>query len=185
MKTEKEIEVKVKIDNIEKVKGDFERLGVVWSAPKPQIDCYYRLKDQFGAAQKPGSYILRIRQETNPTFTMKALTDRRGVWEERETKIENPKELEKILQKIGFVNVLTLHKKRTSGEYEKFKLEIDEIRELGNYLEVEVKGQDGEKIQNEIKKLFLSLGLPERNIERRGYPEIIFEERGQKFEGQQ
>src|SRR4030042_6441990 len=135
MKPGREIEVKVKIDNIEKVKGDLEKLGVVWSAPKPQIDCYYRLKDQAGAAQKPGSYILRIRQETKPTFTMKALTNRRGVWEEYEKKIEDPKELETILLKLGFVNVLTLHKKRRSGEYEKFKLEIDEIRELGNYLE--------------------------------------------------
>jgi len=183
-KSLKEIEVKVKIGNVAEVKKTLEKLGVGWSKPKKQIDSYFRLKNQATATQKPGSYILRIRREDKASFTLKALTDRYGVWEEYETKIDDADELEKILLKIGFVEVLTLHKKRTSGKYGKFSLEVDEIKELGNYLEVEVRGQNGEKLQAEIKNLFLKVGLPEKNIERRGYPEIILGSRGLKFEGQ-
>jgi predicted adenylyl cyclase CyaB len=92
--------------------------------------------------------------------------------------------MEKILDKLRYNCVLTFHKKRTSARYKKFGLEIDEVEELGNYLEVEAIGTDGEKLQEEIKDLFRKIGLPEENIERRGYPEIVMEAQGVKFIGQ-
>ena len=181
---DKEIEVKVKIESVEAVKKKLEGIGVKWEKAKTQVDSYFRLKDLVNAVQKPGSYILRIRRDAKNFFTLKALTDRRGVWDEYETGISDPDQLEKILTKIGFVNVLTLHKIRTSGKYKDLSLEIDEIKELANYLEAEAIGTNGEKLQEKIKKLFLSLGLKEKNVERRGYPEIILESRGYKYEGQ-
>lgn len=117
-------------------------------------------------------------------LAVKGLTDRRGVWEEYETKIEDPNAMEKILDKLGYNCVLTFHKKRTSARYKDFGLEIDEVEELGNYLEVEAIGTDGERLQEEIKGLFKQLGLPESSIERRGYPEIVMESQGVKFIGQ-
>lgn len=179
-----EIEVKVKIDDLPKLKKDIENLGAVWSETKTQVDAYFKQKDDVNAVQKPGSFILRVRRDSKAKLTFKAFTDRRGVWEELETGIDDPDATEKILEKTGFVNVLTLHKKRTSTKYEQFSLEIDEIEELGNFLEAEVIGEDGEKLQEEIKRFFLSLGLSSEKIDRRGYPEMIFEARGQKFEGQ-
>lgn len=180
----KEIEVKVKIDNILQLKKELKKLGAVFSLPKQQTDTYYRLKNLINQTQKPGSYIIRIRQSNKFYLTLKAFTSRYGVWEEYETAVENPQELERILKRIGFVRVLTIHKRRTSVKLNGFNLEIDEIKELGNYLEVEVQGTNGKKIQEEIKNFFLKLNLPEENIERRGYPEILLEARGFKFEGQ-
>ncbi len=179
-----EIEVKVKIDDLSKLKKGIESLGATWSETKTQVDSYFKQKDDVDAVQKPGSFILRVRRDSKVKLTFKAFTDRRGVWEELETGIEDPDVMEKILEKTGFVNVLTLHKKRTSTKYQQFSLEIDEIEELGDFLEAEVMGEDGEKLQEEIKQFFLSLGLSADKIDRRGYPEMIFEERGQKFEGQ-
>lgn len=179
-----EIEVKVKLDDVGKLKKDIENLGATWSGIKIQVDAYYKAKDDVTAVQKPGSFILRVRRDSKNKLTFKAFTDRRGVWEEIETVIEDPDAMEKILEKSGFVNVLTLHKKRTSSKYQQFSLEIDEIEELGSFLEAEIIGEDGEKLQAEIKEFFLSLGLSPEKIDRRGYPEMIFEERGQKFEGQ-
>ena len=37
----------------------------------------------------------------------------------------------------------------------------------------------------EIKDFFKKLGLPQSDIERRGYPEIVMEAQGVKFIGQQ
>ena len=179
-----EIEVKVKVDDLPKLKKDIENLGATWSETKTQVDAYYKQKDDVGAVQKPGSFILRVRRDSKAKLTFKAFTDRRGVWEELETTIDEPDAMEKILEKSGFVNVLTLHKKRTSTKYQQFSLEIDEIEELGNFLEAEVMGEDGEKLQEEIKQFFLSLDLSPDKIDRRGYPEMIFESQGQKFEGQ-
>ena len=181
---DREIEVKIKLDSVEEAKEKIRSLGVTWSETKTQTDSYYRIKDQVNATQRPGSYILRIRREGKASFTMKVLTDKYGVWEEYETEIKDADALEKILFKVGFVNVLTLHKKRTSGKYEDLSLEIDQIKELGDYLEAEAIGTDSERLQGKIKKFFLDLGLNPENLERRGYPEIIFESRGHKYEGQ-
>ena len=180
----KEIEVKVKVDNITNLKKELKKLGTVFSLPKKQTDSYFRLRDLVNQTQTPGSYILRIRRGSKSYLTLKAFTSRYGVWEEYETEVENPHELEIILKRIGFVKILTVHKKRTSAKLNKFNLEIDEVRELGTYLEAEVLGYNGKKIQEEIKNFFLKLGLPKENIERRGYPEILLERQGFKFEGQ-
>lgn len=179
-----EIEVKVKIGDLPKLKKDIENLGATWSEPKLQVDDYYKLAADANAVQKPGSFILRIRREKGAKFTIKVLTTRRGVWEEHETGVDNPDELEKILEKSGFVKVLSFHKRRTSTKYKEFSLEIDEIDELGDFMEAEVIGEDGEKLQNEIKEFFLSLKLDPEKIDRRGYPEMYFEARGHKYEGQ-
>src|SRR4030043_1105380 len=162
-KQQKEIEVKVKLNNASKVKKLLENLGVKWSAPKSQIDTYYKLKTLVKETLKPGSYILRIRRNNKSSFTLKALTGQYGVWEEYETEIENPKSLEKILAKVGFVVVLTLHKKRVSGKYKKFNLELDQIKELGNFLEAEAISHDGKKLQQEITQFFLKIGLSKKN----------------------
>ncbi len=179
-----EIEVKVKLNNLAKLRKDIENLGVAWSEPKTQVDAYYKYKTDIGKIEGPGSFILRVRRDSKNKLTFKAFTDRRGVWEEIETGIEDPAATEKILEKTGFVNVLTLHKKRSSTHYQQFSLEIDEIEELGNFLEAEVIGEDGEKLQGEIKEFFLSLGLDADKIDRRGYPEMYFEARGHKYAGQ-
>ncbi len=179
-----EIEVKVKIDDLPKLKKDIENLGAGWSETKIQVDAYFKRKEDVDSVQRPGSFILRVRRDSKAKLTFKAFTDRRGVWEELETTIDDPGAMEKILEKSGFVNVLTLHKRRTSTKYQQFSLEIDEIEELGDFLEAEVMGEDGEKLQEEIKQFFLSLGLSPEKIDRRGYPEMIFESQGQKFEGQ-
>lgn len=179
-----EIEVKVKLDSVEKLKKSIEKLGATWSKTKIQVDTYYKYHTDVDAVEKPGSFILRVRRDAKNKLTYKAFTDRRGVWEELETVIEDPDQMEKILQKTGFVNVLTLHKKRTSTKYQQFSLEIDEIEELGDFLEAEIIGEDGEKLQAEINEFFLSLGLNSENIDRRGYPEMYFKARGKKYEGQ-
>lgn len=179
-----EIEVKVKLDDVQNLKKSIEKLGATWSETKTQVDAYYKYHTQVDEIERPGSFILRVRRDAKNKFTYKAFTDRRGVWEELETVIEDPEQMEKILQKSGFVNVLTLHKKRTSAKYQQFSLEIDEIEELGDFLEAEIIGEDGEKLQAEIKEFFLSLGLNPKNIDRRGYPEMYFEARVKKYEGQ-
>lgn len=181
---EKEIEVKVKIENISGLKKKLEEKGVVWGKPRIQVDKYYRLKKLLHEVQKPGSYIIRIREEEKAFLTLKGLTERYGVWDELETEISKPDQLEKILERIGYVNVVTLHKRRTSGKYGKFSLEIDEIKELGDYLEAEAIGTEGERLQKEITEFFISLDLNKSNIERRGYPEIVLQDQGERYEGQ-
>ena len=105
--TEREIEVKIKLDGVVQVKKKLEGLGVTWHRPQTLIDKYFRPKGKERETQKPGSFIVRIRRANENFLTIKGLTDRKGVWEEYETKIEDPEAMEKILDKLGFSCVVT------------------------------------------------------------------------------
>lgn len=78
-------------------------------------------------------------------------------------------EIEQILQKLGYNELLRVKKKRKVYKYKEYKISIDEVEDLGEYLEVELKSnnlQDVEKIENLFDLLFLE-------SERRSYLELL------------
>lgn len=79
---------------------------------------------------------------------------------------------------------MTLTKERIPGKLGEFSFNLDNIKELGLYIEVELIDEDGKRAQDKIKQLLFKLGISENQLERRGYIEIIFEAQGMKFNGQ-
>lgn len=78
-------------------------------------------------------------------------------------------EIEQILQKLGYNELLRVKKKRKVYKYKEYIISIDEVEDLGEYLEVELKSnnlQDVEKIENLFDLLFLE-------SERRSYLELL------------
>lgn len=78
-------------------------------------------------------------------------------------------EIEQILQKLGYDELLRVKKKRKVYKYKEYIISIDEVEDLGEYLEVELKSnnlQDVEKIENLFDLLFLE-------SERRSYLELL------------
>lgn len=79
------------------------------------------------------------------------------------------REIEQILQKLGYNELLRVKKKRKVYKYKEYIISIDEVEDLGEYLEVELKSnnlQDVEKIENLFDLLFLE-------SERRSYLELL------------
>lgn len=180
-----EIEVKAKVDDLEKIRKRLESEGAKFGNTVEQVDTYFKPKDFSSKTEGPGDWILRIRREgNNKTLTLKALTEVLGAWIEHETVIESEEQAIRIAQAMGLVNVFTFHKKRTRGEYEKFELCIDNVRELGTYLEVALEPDEScekEALRGTIIEFLKSLGIEEKDIERRGYGEIMGEKMGHKF----
>ena len=78
-------------------------------------------------------------------------------------------EIEQILQKLGYKEVLKVKKKRKVYRYKEYIISIDEVEYLGEYLEVELKSdnlRDVEKIESLFNLLFL-------DSERRSYLELL------------
>lgn len=78
-------------------------------------------------------------------------------------------EIEQILQKLGYKEVLKVKKKRKVYRYKEYIISIDEVEDLGEYLEVELKSdnlRDVEKIEGLFNLLFL-------DSERRSYLELL------------
>jgi len=179
-----EVEIKAKLKNLSGIKNKLLKLGAKFRESKKQIDVFYKPKNEVHSTLRPGLYILRVRESSNDKFlTFKALTSIKGVWEEYEVRIDNTKEMQKILEKIGLVKVFAIEKIRIPGHLGKFEFNLDEVKELGSFIEIGLVAKDGEKAQNKIKELYSKLGISENQLERRGYGELVVAKMGIKSNG--
>ncbi|MDK2914035.1 MAG: adenylate cyclase, class 2 [Thermococcaceae archaeon] len=100
--------------------------------------------------------------------------------EEVEVQLTDPDEHSRILEKLGFVEVLTVHKVREKYYVEKgVVITLDEIEGLGKFVEIETLVEDEESIPGAVEKLkgiLESLGV--RRFERRSYLELLLEKGG-------
>jgi len=168
-----EVEIKAKIEDFKDLKSKLKKLGATFEESKKQLDTYFVDKNRDSGIIKIGDFITRIREcEKGKFLTYKEITGKWGVWEELETGIDNTEETAKILKRLGLRELFRLNKNRISGKTEKFKFNLDKVEKLGDYIEVELISDNGEKAQEEIKGLFKRLEIEENQLERRGYGEL-------------
>lgn len=174
-----EVEIKAKINDLEAIKAKLKDIGASFETPKKQLDIYFMNKERDMGFFRIGDFIVRIRKcEKGKFLTYKEITERRGVWKEYETKIDNIEDTDLILKGIGLREVFRINKNRVSGSLGKFSFNLDNVKELGKFIEVELIDDDGEKAQEEIKDFFKKLGISEKQLERKGYGELWQEKHG-------
>ena len=151
-----EVEIKVKVDNIEEIKEKVSKIGKLVKAIK-QIDDYYIPVHRDFFANKPQP-IEHLRIRTNPdksvfeytrTINIKADGDY-DYAEEYETEISSPEELKKILEFLDFKKFVTVEKNREYWMCGGIEVALDEIKGLGTFVEAEAKGDF--KDEKEAKK---------------------------------
>jgi adenylate cyclase class 2 len=67
-------------------------------------------------------------------------------------------EIELVLEKLGYKKILNVRKKRKVYLYKDYTVSIDDVEDLGEYIEVEIKSenlQDIKRIENLFEVLFL------------------------------
>jgi predicted adenylyl cyclase CyaB len=66
-----------------------------------------------------------------------------------------------------------------------FEVMLDDVQELGRFIEVALESDEGEKeaARKKIIDFIKKLGIDEKFIEKRGYGEIMGEKLGHRFEG--
>lgn len=173
-----EVEARVKVDNLEKLKQQLAGLGAEFLKEKTQVDSIFKKKGEEFKQQGSGDFILRIRESDKNIFTFKSLTDRAGVWVEHETEIGNPEDMKKILERTGFSKAITMTKKRLQGKLGDFEVCLDDIKELGTYMEIALDSLDGNTAKKRIVELLAQLGFPKDRIIHKGYVALIFESMG-------
>ena len=112
------------------------------------------------------------------------MTDRYGVWDEHEVEIDDHEEMKKILEKSRFILAYTVIKERVSGKLKEFSFNLDKVKDLGYYIEMELISNDGKAAQEKIKSFLLKLGISTDQLERKGYPEIMAAKKGFHSKGQ-
>lgn len=179
-----EVECKVKLHakEADALGDELTQRGIRLGNPETQRDVYFKERGFRQHVQGAGSYLVRVRYGSKITLNMKHLTNQDGVWEEVESEIQDGGVAEQIIEAIGGERAVTVTKSRRMGSLGNLEVIIDNVEELGTFLELAVEtNDDTAAARQEIDAFLDKLGIARDRVELRGYPTILLEEQGVKF----
>ncbi len=180
-----EVELKFPLINFEDTIEKLNATAQISEKEEYQKDIYYVPAHRNFLEKKPVSEWLRIRQ-TKDGFV---LNYKNWLYEnnmpavscdEFETNFEDLNALKNILEKLNFTEIIALEKSRSTWNFKKAEISVDEVTGLGYFIELEAKGdfnstEEAKKYLHEIlEELHISVG--EQNF--KGYPYLLLEKKG-------
>jgi adenylate cyclase class 2 len=159
-----EVEVKAHLRNKKEVIKRLKAFGCKFSEELHQIDHVY-FPEGFTFPPPIGTGILRVRKQNDKYFfTLKISQSGRQDSIEREMEIKDGEMMMEIMKLLKYQEAPTVDKKRTKTKYKDMVIELDEVKELGEFIEVEkiVTHTDPEvrkNIQKELCDFLETLGV--------------------------
>lgn len=181
-----EVEVKAHLRNREEVMKKLQSFGCEFGEELHQIDHVYFPE---GLAFPPpiGTGILRVRKQGEKYFfTLKISQSGRQDSLEREMEIKDGEMMMEIIKLLKYQEAPTVNKKRIKTKYKDMVIELDEVEELGEFIEVEKivtneNHADRQKIQRELGEFLESLGISKEDLlPNYKYDIMLFEKLGKK-----
>lgn len=180
-----EVELKFPLSNSLDLIKKLDSIAKSVKEAENQTDIYYIPYHRNFLDKKPISEWLRLR-ESKKGFSLnyKKWHNENGektvVCDEFETKIDNINALKNILKSLNFEEIIKVDKIRRTWIYKKTEIAIDEIKELGNFIEIEAKGNfsDVEEAKKYLNLILKELGAEIGEQDFEGYPYKILKKKG-------
>ncbi|HLP79255.1 MAG TPA: class IV adenylate cyclase [Acidobacteriota bacterium] len=154
-------------------------LRAVKKSQKIEDDEYFKF-----ALDVERKLVLRIRRkntgESLLTFKGSSKAPEDTAWQEWETSANDPEALKKLLLSNGLVSVVRIVKNRTTYKLEDFEINVDEIQDLGTFVEVELQSEDFVIAHKRIRELLARMDIHERDIITKGYVPLMIEKNAQQ-----
>ena len=168
----REIEIKARVKNKNHVLKLISQENINLSLPIKQHDVVYAVPGVKDNA--PGSVWLRLRTENDQKTIFTLKKQHRGSLDsiEHETEVSNRDEMEKIISTLGFTLYSDLTKTRQKAKFNDIEICIDEVQDLGTFIEVEKltdQDADGLVIEVELWKVLESFGINKSDQVHEGY----------------
>lgn len=168
-----ENEIRFKIKNEQEIIHKLKRLG--WTPKeKKQEDTYFcdkKLVEQ--KLSHESQYVIRIRK-SNDKSSIAYKSFYGNSWIEIESGIENPKSICEILERLNQAPYLVIEKKRLTGKLNDFEINVDDIKNLGVFIELELISEREEDSMNSLSNFAISqLGLSNDDIIKEGYVQLM------------
>ena len=164
-----EIEIRARIGNPKKITNLLKKDGgVIFVGEKTEKDTYFKHSTDIDR-----KLVLRIRKTKSGdmlTFKAKSKGDDTA-WPDVDLPLGDAKSLEKILRGSDYEEVITITKSRSTYKKKNFEINIDNIKELGWFIEIEGRGTQKERkhIEKEINETLRLFGINQIDIVRQGY----------------
>ncbi|MFA4999476.1 MAG: class IV adenylate cyclase [Parcubacteria group bacterium] len=176
-----EVEVQAEIKNPKDAEKKILKFGKFVKS-RQQKDIYFVTPQRnFFAKKMPNEY-LRIRYEQDKNhLNYSFLHFKRNGWlnstDEYETLVVKPEIVETIFKKIGLVPKVIVIKTRKYFDCGDFEVTIDNIKGLGNFMEIEAKRLFGTVAQTRKKcvNFINSLGIEYDVRKEMGYPRMLYQ----------
>lgn len=175
-----EVETKLKIDSTVQIEERIKELVGEYKGEKTEIDLYF---DHSNIQILSGGGALRVRDADGKyrlTYKGAKKDDETTSRDEIEIGIESASEMIKILDELGFYELCQVKKLRKTYHLEDLVITLDNVADLGEFIEVEGKAsndQEFEAKKDEIFKLLKKLGLSTVAISQRSYLEMLLDKK--------
>lgn len=174
-----ETEIKIKVsENDYKRLLNFMKQKAEFIKGTNQVDTYYQPTYRKFLNDKEVNEWLRIGERGNKTILNYKNWHDNMYCDEYEVEIDNKDNLDRIFKILDLEQIAVVDKKRIIYFYlEKYEISLDFVKDLGYFIEIEVKKYTKSPIDeySDLLKLAKNLDLNLDNIDKRGYPyHIIF-----------
>ncbi len=155
----KEVEIKIGVENLEKILELLETKGCKFGEPVSQRDSIFIPQAEPTVPVSLGTNVLRVRREKERTlFTLKQGQELAKT--ERELQITDPAIMEEIIIMLGFKKIAQINKVRRKCRVGELEICADEVEGLGSFVEVEkITAEAPEKVQAELLNLLTGFGV--------------------------
>lgn len=180
-----EVEIKARIADEEEMRQKLEEQKAIKLNTVKQIDRIYIKKEVKGFQVSKGDPVIRIRKENDRVFfTLKKKSKDTMSNVELETVIDKENIWNQILLEMGYKEVVCVKKQRTIYVIEDFKVCIDTVEDLGNFIEIELIVEQEEQeleARKKIEEFFSILKIEEKDIVKEKYDTLVYEKRKNKM----
>ena len=184
-----EIEVKARLKNEKVVVKKLTELGCKLSEPIVQDDTVWSKEAGSLKVFLSNDVFLRIRIQNREKIILTAKKPKAKsghaslVKHEFEVVVDSEKEAQGILTLLGLQPAVHTKKIRRKTNYKDYEICIDEIENLGAFIEIEKIGEekDANKIQKEMLLFLSSLSVSEDDVVKKGYDILMLEKEIKHF----
>lgn len=188
-----EVELRALVKDLEALKKNIAKMGAEYVGSSSLHDIYFCDKSittiEGAEMNEVGSYSLRLRKYSkdgtkSTTLNTKTITKKgdHNAWEEHETEVENFSEAAKILSLTEFKPFFELQKTRHEYKLNNIGIFVEDIKDFGGAIEVEILTKPGteEESKKTILELLIKLGLSKNDVVPKSVTNIVMKERAFK-----
>lgn len=178
----KEVELKFLLKDKEQLFIRLRELNIKVSKSKKQKDTIYMYKGRSFDDLEKGEPIIRIRTtDDDITTTVKRYIN--GIIERQEVEcvLQDDKLFGDYLKVLNYEPIVKVEKQRCEYKYRDANIAVDDVIQLGSFVEVEIilEDDDSEQAIMQIKQIAKELGIDINYIVNKPYDQMIYEkERG-------